>query len=132
MKKVLFLLLVCVVNVQAQFFVSSDKSYYTYYDSEEEKYKLIKEFDDAFLFEFNKDFTTLNQKASDIEFNYFINKFEAIDDEDTGWRFYAVDMHGTEYVILIDKVNNNLRIMYNEQKEIDYMVQYEIKSTWKK
>lgn len=132
MKKVLFLLLVCVVNVQAQFFVSSEKSYYTYYDSEEEKYKLIKEFDDAFLFEFNKDFTTLNQKASDIEFNYLINKFEPIDDKDTGWRFYAVDMHGTEYVILIDNVNNSLRIMYNEQKEIDYMVQYEIKSTWKK
>jgi hypothetical protein len=132
MKKVLFLLMICALNVNAQFFFSSDKSYYTYYDFEEEKYKLIKEFDEPFLFEFNKDFTTLNQKSADAEFNYFINKFEPLDDKDTGWRFEAVDMHGTEYVIVIDKVSNNLRIMYDEQKTVDYMVQYEIKSTWKK
>lgn len=132
MKKVLFLLIICAVNLNAQYFVSSDKSYYTYYDDDENSYKLIKEFDEAFLFEFNKDFTTLNQKSSDAEFNYFINNFSELDDKDTGWTFDAVDMYGTKYFIIIDKLNNNLRIMYTEEKEKDYMVQYEIKSTWKK
>jgi hypothetical protein len=132
MKKVLFLLLVCVVNVQAQYFFSSSKSYYTYYSDTDKEYKLIGEFDDPFLFEISEDLTTIEQTTSDAKFNYFINKMEPFPDSDSGWRIQAVDMKGGDFIIIIDRIRNNIRILYTNDENIDHMVQYEIRSKWNK
>jgi hypothetical protein len=132
MKKVLFLLLVCTIKIQAQYFFSSNKCYYTYYSNADNEYKLINEYDDLLLFEISEDLTTIEQKTSDAKFNYFVNDIKAFPDNDSGWKIKAVDVNGNNFTFIVDRINDNIRILYTNYDNVDHMLQYEIKSKWYK
>jgi hypothetical protein len=114
----------------SQLNVSTDVKEYYDWDNTKEEW-VISSAEDPFFsfFEFNEDFTLLTHTTSDITSAYII-KSEEYDEPRDQYTFEVVSDVGNEYLLIMDKNNNNIRFI-GEDESGTYLVRFRIKKVWK-
>lgn len=89
---------------------------------------LSEEVEELNHFEFNQNYTLLNQTTSTTTFNYLIHSYQV--KESKGWVEYnAVSRTGKHYLIILDDKDENIRFITEREGKI-YMFKYSIKDSW--
>lgn len=111
-------------------FISTNYRYNAYWSDLTDSWKTLTEKEDPTLFIFNKDMTMFKHRTRSITSDYFIIS-EEYDATNKQYELEVVSDVGNKYTMILDLEDENLRFIYKKGGK-SYLVQHEIKTTWKK
>jgi len=111
-------------------FVSTNYRFDAQWDDIDEDWYVLTEKADATLFIFNEDMTMFKHRTNTMSSDYYILSSEYQSDLDQ-YTLEVMSDVGNDYTMILDMADENLRFLYDRGGKT-FMVQHDIKSTWKK
>ena len=132
MRKSLFALLITVawtISATAQINISTDLRQDAIWDMTNEEWSVFSSDDEQLtFFVIDEDFTMFTHITPNLESAYLIRSQE-YDEVNNQYSFDVVSDVGNEYLMVLDVIDENIRILY-ESGEETLLIQHEIKRIW--